>query len=209
MPAVIETASLDNSQGFTTKLRQVIPAIGFEPTTLRLSSEYSDHWVKLVYTRLIFSHWRRSTAELPPIIRPEDGIRTRDILPPLAIFCCMSLLNSIKGFEPLFPYLLLLTILAFQHLFQPWLSSVLLLNYMDSFNKWLITPFVYFHEKCGRWESNSLKASLEARCNNHYAPSALKYSEDGFEPPTSAINIAVLPLNYTGIFLVSRFQSPD
>ena len=45
------------------------------------------------------------------------------------------------------------------------------------------------------------KISLEARCNNHYAPSALKYSEDGFEPPSNAINIAVLPLNYTGILI--------
>ena len=44
------------------------------------------------------------------------------------------------------------------------------------------------------------KCSLEGRCNNHYAPSALKYSEDGFEPPASAINIAVLPLNYSRIF---------
>lgn len=30
--------------------------------------------------------WKRSTAELSPIIRPENGIRTRDLLPPKAIF---------------------------------------------------------------------------------------------------------------------------
>ena len=52
------------------------------------------------------------------------------------------------------------------------------------------------------------KCSLEGRCNNHYAPSALKYSEDGFEPPTSAINIAVLPLNYSGILMVTNGIEP-
>ena len=51
------------------------------------------------------------------------------------------------------------------------------------------------------------KCSLEGRCNNHYAPSALKYSEGGFEPPTSAINIAVLPLNYSGIFKYPTLDS--
>ena len=52
------------------------------------------------------------------------------------------------------------------------------------------------------------KCSLEGRCNNHYAPSALKYSEDGFEPPTSAINIAVLPLNYSRILMVTNGIEP-
>lgn len=32
MPTIIKTVSLDNSQGFTTKLRQVIPPDGFEPS---------------------------------------------------------------------------------------------------------------------------------------------------------------------------------
>ena len=52
-----------------------------------------------------------------------------------------------EGFEPSTPYLILLTTFAFQHLFQLTFECFYQLNYMDSFNKRLITPSVYFHEK--------------------------------------------------------------
>ena len=86
--------------------------------------------------------------------------------------CCMSLLNSMKGFEPLFPYLISLTILASQHLFQ--LTFECFTIKLHGFFRQMVNySFCLFSWKMRKMRIELTKASLEARCNNHYTPSAL------------------------------------